>query len=132
MSPSAAIHWNDGKWKLHTALHQSKVYLRDHSLYNLNSTMTYPSFETFESTGFIVTDELAWSFWLLFILEVKLGYICSDVLRILLNVNRWVKQIQNIDNQCKTISFSYFTQVWFNINIMFYWICKGKQLNIPL
>jgi len=35
-----------------------------------------------------VIDDLAWSFWLLFIPKVKLGCIWSDVLEILLNVNQ--------------------------------------------
>jgi len=30
------------------------------------------------------------------------GFIWSDVLGILLNVNRWVKEIRNISRRCKT------------------------------
>jgi len=43
--------------------------------------------------------------------EVKLGCIWMDALRILFNVNHWVKGIGNIHRPCKTTLFSYITQV---------------------
>ena len=47
-------------------------------------------------------DDLTWSFgWFFFKPELKLGFIWSDILGILLNFDRWVKQIQNIDGRCK-------------------------------
>jgi hypothetical protein len=79
------IFWNGGKWKLLTALMcQTKVHLRDHSMWNLNSTVTYHSFESFWMYRFYlcVIDDLTWSFWLLFIPKVKLGCILSNVFRI--------------------------------------------------
>jgi hypothetical protein len=47
MSPSSLICWNGGNENYVTVLHQTKMYLRDHSLWNLNFTITYPSFESF-------------------------------------------------------------------------------------
>jgi hypothetical protein len=46
------ICWNCQKWKLPTTLHQTKVHLRHHSFLNLNSTETFPSFESFGMFAF--------------------------------------------------------------------------------
>jgi len=55
----------------------------------------------------------------LFIPEVKLGCISSDVPGILLIVNGWVNELRNIGRRCKIILLSYLTQLWLNNRYFF-------------
>ena len=103
VSPSVKLKWSQMRTYL-IVLHQTKVLLKDETLYNLNYTMTYPSLESLWMSMFYscALNDLAWAFWWLFIPEVHLGCIWSDVLGILLNVNRYLKEIRNVDRRCET------------------------------
>ena len=103
VSPICIICWNSRKWKLLITFGLTKVHLRNIYLWNLNSTVTYRSFEN---------KILFFFFFLwLFIPEVNLGAF-GWMLDFFLNVNRWVKQIRNIGRHSKTTMMSYLTQIW--------------------
>ena len=102
VSPICVICWNSRKWKLLTTFGLTKLHLRNIYLWNLNSTVTYRSFE----------NKFHFFFVWLFIPEVKLRCIWLDDVGYFLNVNRWVKQIRNIGRHSKTTMMSYLTQIW--------------------
>jgi hypothetical protein len=75
-----------------------RVFTCNFFFLNLNSTMTYSSFESFWMYRFYlcVINDLIWSFWWF----GKYQKWNLNVLVILLNVNHWVKEIWNIDREC--------------------------------
>ena len=88
-------------------------------------TVTYPLSLWMYWLYLHIVNNLAWSFWWLFIPEVKLGCIWLDVLGIL-NVSRWVKEYKILVDDMITLLW-YLTRIWLNISRKF--LLKKKRQN---
>jgi len=117
VSQRSVIQWNGEKWKLLTALHQTKVHLRDNSSWNLKFHSDISFIWIILNVKLSFVRHRWFNMEFLVIVYTGSGRISSEIL---INLSHWVKEIWNVDRQCKTTLFSYLTQVWLNINRKFF------------